>query len=192
MANEKDSFWDREVTQPTHNSWMAPLQTRLYINEMISGRPGVWPLDWFQEWLGGRRFRKALSVGCGTGALERDLLLRNICDTIDAFDASRVSIDIARAEAASAGYADRVNYYVADFNEPALPRATYDAIFFHQSAHHVAKLEKLFRAMLRAATADAVIYLDEFVGAVAKRMDPGATRAVGRGLPALPPLHPLL
>jgi SAM-dependent methyltransferase len=163
------TFWDSEVIQPTHNSWMAPAQTREYINELISGDPGKWPLDWFQRWLTasgleGQPFKRALSVGCGTGALERDLLLRNVCQQIDAFDSSSVSIDIARREAEQAGFSTRVRYFVGDFNAPSLPSGQYDAVFFHQSAHHVGKLERLFSAILSATTRNAVIYLDEFIG----------------------------
>ena len=164
MTREAAEFWDKQVAQPTHNSWMEPLRSRLYINEMVSGRSGGWPLDWLQEWLKGRRFTRALSVGCGTGALERDLILREMCDQIDAFDGSTASIEVARREADVAGYSKRIHYSIGDFNAPSLPRRTYDAVFFHQSAHHVGKLEKLYRALLDATTPDAIVYLDEFVG----------------------------
>lgn len=142
---------------------MEPLEVRHYINEMISGDRGVWPLEWFHAHLDGKRFKRALSIGCGTGVLERHLISMGICDRVDAFDASLASL----AEAAS--YARReklpIRYFAADFNEPALPREpVYDAIFWHQSLHHVGKLEKLFRAVLHAAKPDATIYLDEFIG----------------------------
>jgi len=142
---------------------MEPLEVRHYINEMISGDRGVWPLEWFQAQLNGKRFARALSIGCGTGALERHLISLGICDRVDAFDASLASL----AEAASAARREKlpIRYFAADFNEPALPREPlYDAIFWHQSLHHVGKLEKLFRAVLHAAKPGATIYLDEFIG----------------------------
>jgi SAM-dependent methyltransferase len=57
-----------------------------------------------------------------------------------------------------------VHYWVGDFNEPSLPSRKYDAVFFHQSAHHVGKLEKLFRALLGVLKPGGMVYLDEFVG----------------------------
>ncbi len=114
-------------------------------------------------WLGGRRFARALSIGCGSGALERDLIHRGICDRVDAFDGSMVSLHAAVGEARRLGLS-RVRYFAMDVNEPSLPRHTYDAVFFHQSAHHVAKLEKLFRAILFALEPDGIVYLDEYVG----------------------------
>jgi SAM-dependent methyltransferase len=157
-------FWNREVVEHTHVTWMGDPLIRTYINESLSGSPHGWPLNWFVEWLQGRTFRRALSVGCGSGGLERDLLTRGICEEIDAFDGSAESIRIANQEAERAGMADRIHYSIGDFNEPQLPPNTYDAVFAHHSMHHVAKLEKLYRALLRAMKPDALFYMDEFIG----------------------------
>lgn len=180
------AFWDREVVAPTHTSWMAHPDVRRHMNELVSGNPDYWPMDWFVAQYRDVSFDRALSIGCGTGALERDLIGRGLCRQVDAFDGSQVSIEIAAAEAQKAGIGDRVNYFVADFNEPRLPANTYDAVFFHQSAHHVAKLEKLFRAVLRTLKPDGIVYFDEFVGPSRTEWNDellGPARAVYRVLP---------
>ena len=153
-------FWDREVVERQHSEWMALLPVRLHINQLIGGGEPKWPIDWFQSWLQGRNFQRALSIGCGTGLLERDLISHGLCERIDAFDASMASLRIARDAASS----NRIRYYAADFNRCALPRKTYDIVFFHQSAHHVARLEYLFTQILRALKPDGLIYLDEYIG----------------------------
>jgi SAM-dependent methyltransferase len=158
------SFWDKEVRHPTHSSWMAHPVVREYINELISGNKGGWPFDWFQATYPNRRFSHGLSIGCGTGALERDVLRRGICDTLDAFDGSTVSLEIARSEAEAAGLADRIHYRTDDFNKTALPRSRYDIVFFHQSLHHVSRLERLLRQVLSALKPGGLVYLDEYVG----------------------------
>jgi SAM-dependent methyltransferase len=157
-------FWDRESAAPTHVSWMADPLVREYINESISGSPGVWPADWFTHWVSGRRFDTALSIGCGTGPLERDLLKRDLVGRFDAFDGSPGSLDIARQLAKDDGVEHRVDYFLGDFNAPRFPRRKYDIVFFHQSAHHVSKLEKIYSAILRALKPDGLLYLDEYVG----------------------------
>jgi len=160
-----EKFWDQEVVDPMLTSWMEDPLVREYINRSISGNAEpMWPIDWFQRWLGGRRFRRTLSIGCGSGALERDLVRRNVVDSIDAFDGSTNSLRLARQNADAEGLGKRIRYFAADFNEPALPPRTYDAVFIHQAAHHVAKLEKLYRAILRSMTPDAILYLDEYIG----------------------------
>src|ERR1051326_767475 len=160
------AYWDREATTPVtpvSHGWMAHPLVRHYINESISGREGGWPLDWFQETYP-RSFENALSIGCGTGALERDLLKRNVVNHIDAVDLSNESLAIARTEAANEGLQDRVHYCRADFNQLNLPRPTYNLICFHQSLHHVERLESLMRAVRAALKPGGILYLDEFVG----------------------------
>ncbi len=157
-------FWDCEVVERQHSEWMALLPVRLHINELIGGGERKWPIDWFESWLQGRKFRRALSIGCGSGALERDLIGRGLCQCMDAFDASITSLHIAQKAAQDAGLSDRIHYFAADFNRFALPRQAYDIVFFHQSAHHVARLERLFMQLLRALQAKGMIYLDEYIG----------------------------
>lgn len=157
-------FWDQESVAPTHVSWMGDQTVRDYINESISGSPHIWPISWFLQFIGERRFGRALSIGCGTGPLERDLIRRGICRQIDAFDGSPGSIDVARKLANEEGFGSRIHYYVDNFNEPKLARNAYDAVFFHQSLHHVAKLEKLMAAILRTLRRDGLLYLDEYIG----------------------------
>jgi SAM-dependent methyltransferase len=154
-------FWDREATAPVAppaHSWTANPAVRHYINRAVGGFEGSWPLDWFQSQYPGRVFERVLSVGCGTGALERDLLLRGITRQIDAFDGSAASIEIARRESPA------VNYFVGDFNTIALPRGRYDMVCFHQSLHHVAALERLLRHVRHSLRPGGLLYLDEFVG----------------------------
>jgi SAM-dependent methyltransferase len=169
--DQASRYWDREVVAQEYQSWMSHPRVRWAINAAVSGSPHEWPLDWFAGWLRGRVFERALSVGCGSGGLERDILQRGLCAHIDAFDASPESVRIAIEEAARAGLGDRVRYSVANFNEPQLPAGTYDIVFAHQSLHHVRKLEKLYRAVLRAIRPDGLFYLDEYVGPSREQWD---------------------
>lgn len=152
-------FWENELTASVHSGWMHFPAVRQHIIEQIGVGYG-WPMDWLLHHLNGRVFDRALSIGCGTGALERDLIQRGICRRVDAFDGAVASLAIAREEAKGLP----IRYFAADFNRPALPRGVYDAVFFHQSLHHVAKLERLLRAVMFALKPDGLLYLDEYVG----------------------------
>jgi SAM-dependent methyltransferase len=156
-------FWDREIIEQQFGGWLDHLHVRHYVNQLIGGERMMWPVEWFEHWLGGRTFERALSVGCGGGGFERGLVERGLCKRVDAFDASITSLHLARTAAKDAGLGDRIHYFAADFNEPVL-RGQYDAVFFQQSAHHVAKLEKLDRAILRALKPNGLVYMDEYVG----------------------------
>ncbi len=140
-------------------------QIRDYILRSISGSgESLWPLDWFERFLGERRFPRALSIGCGTGALERDIVRRNLAESVDAFDGSTNSLRLAKEQAAGEGVSQRIHYFAADFNRPVLTRSKYDAVFIHQALHHVEKLEKLLRSVHHILKPDGVLYLDEYVG----------------------------
>ena len=160
---------------------------REYIATSLSGTTrGIWPLDWLQSKLPGRRFRRALSIGCGAGALERDLIRRDLVDKVDAFDGSTNSLRVARNEAAAAGMTERIRYYAANFNEPVLPADKYDLVLIHQALHHVAKLEKLYRAIMRTLTRDGLLYLDEYIGPSRTDWTQEAMRSVRAVYDALP------
>lgn len=161
-------FWDREVVEKQHFNWMAIPEVRLYLNYRIArdtpeGEP-LWPIELFERFLQGRTFERGLSIGCGTGPLERELVKRGIVRRIDAFDGSVVSLWEARKEADALGFHDRIRYFAANFNDPVFPAATYDVVLFHQSAHHVAKLERLYRAIMKTLLPGGIVYLDEYVG----------------------------
>ena len=148
-------FWDREVLQEQHNTWLEEPAIHEYTNGLIGG----WSVDWFHRWLGGRTFRRALSIGCGGGSLERGLIERGVVKTIDAFDGSLTSLHVALR-----GAPQGVHYFAADFDRGVPSRGRYDLVLFHQSAHHVLHLERVFLSVLNTMTADGMVFLDEYVG----------------------------
>jgi len=158
------SFWDREIVEPTHVSWMDDPRVGESIDRLFGDGVPISRGDWFVARTHGRKFERGLSIGCGVGNLEREAIRRDICKRIDAFDGSLQSIRIAQVAATTEGYAERLRYFVANFNEPALPPDTYDIVFFNQSLHHVGNLEALYSAILRAMRPDALLYLDEYIG----------------------------
>jgi len=186
VHDKSRDFWNREVQAPTYVEWMGIPLIRRRINRLVSGEEGGWPLDWFERAYPGKKFERALSIGCGTGALERDLARRGICGSILAFDASMASLAIARREARAAGVADRIHYYAADFNAPILPGRSFDAVFIHQALHHVAKLEKLLREVLKALRPGGIFYLEELVGPSRDAWSAERLRPLAEAYAALP------
>jgi SAM-dependent methyltransferase len=156
-------FWDRETANPVLQSWMANADVRRYINRSTSGDDHASALDYFQPLLtrpGGR----ALSIGCGTGAFERELVRRGVVAAVDAFDGSLLSLAAARRAAAEAGYASQLRYFAADFDALVLREGAYDLVVAHQSLHHVTELERLYATIMTALKPDGMLYFDEYVG----------------------------
>jgi len=146
-------------------NWLrSPLVVRLYINPQISGRADQDWLAWLKEKYFPQPAARGLSLGCGTGALERRALELNLCRTLEACDLSPEAIAAAQADAARAGLADRLRFFVADLNALELPAANYDLILCPMSLHHVRALERLFAQARAALRPGGLLALNEYVG----------------------------
>jgi len=158
-------YWDAQVISREAETtlWMSAPEIRDYIAQNIGGDRPRFGVEWLRD-VTHRRFERALSIGCGAGGFERSLVSLDICDRVDAFDAGVFSLTQARREAREAGMADRIHYFAADFNRPAFARARYDLVVSHQSLHHVAKLERVYREIRKALRPGGLLFLDEYVG----------------------------
>ena len=59
--------------------------------------------------------KNALDIGCGSGALHHELLLRNIVKEVLALDASEAFLSAAASNAQEMGLEDRLDYQLGDF-----------------------------------------------------------------------------
>ncbi len=154
--------------------WQGHPTVREAINARISGDSGVWPLDWFRGAFAERLpFARALSIGCGAGALERDLVAKGICERITGIDVAGPPLEKARQDAAAAGLSDRIAYEQADAREVLAARTGgLDAVFFHASLHHFDRLDDLLRLVAGALAPGGLLYVDEYVGPSRRQWHP--------------------
>ncbi len=143
--------------------WQSHPVTAAAINRRISGDP-------MQGWVAYTKHRhivqpvgRALSLGCGAGSLERELLHLDVCASIDAFDVAPDAIEVARAAADAAGFGHRVHYEVRDLNGLRLDQS-YDAVFVAQSLHHIEELEHVLSEAANALKPDGWFVMNEYVG----------------------------
>jgi SAM-dependent methyltransferase/predicted O-methyltransferase YrrM len=147
--------------------WMAHPMVRARINTLIAGDPdcdAYGRLERLYRERGWRLpIRDAISLGCGFGNLERDLVGRGLVQSIDAYDLAEGAIEQARRLASAGGF-QGIRYHVADLDTLALPAVSADAVFAHQSVHHVERLEALYATVRDALRPGGVFHLHEFVG----------------------------
>jgi SAM-dependent methyltransferase len=155
-------FWGRAFVHGGLLTWMSEEAVRKYINQSVTGSPGLWPIEWLQTFVPSP-FTTALSLGCGEGALERDLLSKRLCTCIVGIDISTAALKMAEAKAREAGLTG-IQYCQGDLNKLDLPAASFDAAFFHQSLHHVEDLDSCLSAVASALRPDGLVYFDEYVG----------------------------
>jgi len=135
---------------------------REYINESVTGSPNVWPIEWLKTVVPSP-FTAAVSIGCGEGALERDLLSKRLCTSILGIDLSMEALRLAESKAAEQGLAG-ARYEQGDMNALRLPAASFDAAFFHQALHHAEDLDACLSATAFSLRPGALVYSDEYVG----------------------------
>jgi SAM-dependent methyltransferase len=164
-ADESDAerYWGHAFEQGGVRTWMSEERCRLAINEMITGSRNEWPMEWFQRVFSPESSSIGLSLGCGDGALERDVRRKGVCREITGIDLSGRALELAAATAADEGL-DGVFYERADFNDLDLDSDRFDIVFFHQAMHHVANLEGCVQQIQRTLKKDGLFYLDEYVG----------------------------
>lgn len=146
--------------------WLADADIRRAVNAAVAGSPDEWPLEWFaREYAGILPFERCAVIGCGTGALERDLLLKRIATHVTAIDVAPAAVQFAEEEAERSGLHPHISYAVSD--AAAFLRANdgvFDAVFFHGSLHHLEPVEEILRLAKTALRPGGLLYLDEYIG----------------------------
>ena len=163
IAAGAGAYWDQQATGAPSVYWADHTLVRESVNRWVTGEPGLWPIDALRgRWLP-RSFGLGLSIGCGTGSLERCLRKVGSCERLDAFDLSAASIRKARRLAAQEGI-DGIEYRVENCDELRLAPRRYDIVFFDHSLHHIADPDRLLDETLSALKDGGYLYLDEYVG----------------------------
>jgi len=158
-------FWDAGAPgEPEDRYWGSQPLVRRAINRRVTGDPNRWPMEWFAARYAPTPLPLGLSVGCGTGLLERDILAKGLCERVEGVDFSPEAITEAERAAEEAGLARRLDYRVEDINVIRLPPARYDAVFFHGSLHHIRNVERVLGEVRSALKPGGLVFVDEYMG----------------------------
>lgn len=145
--------------------WTELQQIQEVLNVRVSGDPAVNPyLHLLRTRLAGRLpVPRALTIGCGTGELERGLSPLGFAAAHEGIDVAPGAVAKAAAAAGVAGLS-HLRYRVADANSLRLEPESLDVVFGVHSIHHVAELEHVFEEVARALKPGGLLFLNEFVG----------------------------
>jgi SAM-dependent methyltransferase len=158
-------FWDAGAPgEPEDRYWGSQPLVRRAINRRVTGDPNRWPMEWFADRYAPTPLPLGLSVGCGTGLLERDILAKGVCSRIEGVDFSPESIADAERCAEEAGLSWRLSYRVEDINAIRLAPKRYDVVFFHGSLHHIRNVERVLEEVRGALKPGGLVFVDEYMG----------------------------
>jgi SAM-dependent methyltransferase len=132
----------------------------------------------------GLNFEHGLTLGCGAGRCERELLAKGVCRSFHGIDISEKAITAAREIAKERDLP--ITYEVADLNFVALPEKTFDLVVAQTSLHHVLFLERVAEQVWRSLKTDGYLWIHDFIGETQWQYDPKRLSLVNGILAALP------
>lgn len=146
--------------------WLAnPIIHKLYQHRAVGGRSYSHWLDFCIEHFVRKNnpVDRILSVGCGSGNLERHLAKLNAFKELDAIDIAPISIEIAKQKAEEENIKG-INYECRNVEESNFPGKDYDAVFYNMSLHHMFHIDKILEQTREVMKPDAFLFVNEYVG----------------------------
>jgi SAM-dependent methyltransferase len=110
----------------------------------------------------GLTFEHGLTLGCGAGRCERDLISRGVCRSFHGIDISEHAVAKARETAKEQGLP--LTYDVADLNFVKLPEKTFDLVVAQTCLHHILFLEHVADQIWRSLKSDGYLWIHDFIG----------------------------
>jgi SAM-dependent methyltransferase len=130
------------------------------------------------------KFENGLTLGCGAGRCERQLVGRGVCRSFHGIDISEKAIATAREIAKEQDLP--LTYEVADLNFLELPEKTFDLVVAQTSLHHVLFLERVAEIVWRSLRSDGYLWIHDFIGETQGQYDPKRLSIMNRILAILP------
>jgi SAM-dependent methyltransferase len=130
---------------------------------------------------------RGISVGCGTGALERNLVDGGVCLEVVGVDVAPAAVQVAAREAGGRP----LSYVVLDIETEPLPPGPYDIAFFNSVLHHVNRLDFCIQQVHSSLEEGALLVLCEFVGPSRFQWLPEQLRLAADMYGFLPPAYRL-
>ncbi len=133
--------------------------TNRMINRRISGDEAV---NWWRHFARqtGKVFERALILNCGNGWVEREMFDGGLIREAVGIDYSEELL----SEARSAAEGRRLHYVRTNINAQAYPAGRFDLVVNHAAAHHVVRLDRVFRNLCRLLPHDGWLLSLDYVG----------------------------
>lgn len=161
-------YWDDVEThigkEQLEAFWMSHPAVRACLNGRITGNPHQWPLDWFKIRLASRLpFSDSLSVGCGTGSLEREVVKIGITRRVLGIDVAEHPLEYARTKAEEEGLTG-IEYRCADAWNVLDGGRRFDSVFVHAALHHFDRPADLLGRIREVLNPGGILYIDDYIG----------------------------
>ncbi|PYJ04413.1 MAG: hypothetical protein DME39_07030 [Verrucomicrobia bacterium] len=130
------------------------------------------------------KFENGLTLGCGAGRCERDLVSRGVCRSFHGIDISEEAIAAAREIAKEQNLP--LTYEVADLNFVELPEKRFDLVVAQTCLHHVLFLERVAEQAWHSLKSNGYLWIHDYVGETQQQYDPKRLSIMNQVLAVLP------
>ena len=130
------------------------------------------------------KFENGLTLGCGAGRCERDLVSRGVCRSFHGIDISEEAIAAAREIAKQQNLP--LTYEVADLNFVELPEKRFDLVVAQTCLHHVLFLERVAEQAWHSLKSNGYLWIHDYVGETQQQYDPKRLSTMNQVLAVLP------
>jgi SAM-dependent methyltransferase len=130
------------------------------------------------------KFEHGLTLGCGAGRRERELVQNGICQSFHGIDISENAIATARKIAREQNLP--LTYEVADLNFVKLPEKKFDLVVAQTCLHHILFLERVAEQVWRSLRSTGYLWIHDFIGETQGQYDSKRLTIMNQLLAALP------
>jgi SAM-dependent methyltransferase len=132
----------------------------------------------------GLTFEHGLTLGCGAGRCERDLISRGVGLSFHGIDISERAIAKAREIAKDQNLP--LTYEVADLNFVRLPKKTFDLVVAQTCLHHILFLEHVAEHIWHSLKGNGYLWIHDYIGETQWQYDPQRVSIANKILRVLP------
>ena len=188
-TERSEQLWAEEADERVRYGrgfhWVESPVVQEYLNRNATGDPAQnWIAHSVDRWLSEVPEPRVLSLGCGGGVFERNLLGVLPRAHVTGMDFSAGAIALARQRASEAGC--NIEYHVADLNVIDLPRDSFDVVFASGALHHIHELDRLLLQIRDSLSENGFLIASEYVGPNQLQWIPAQVKAINELLALLP------
>ncbi|RDU98394.1 class I SAM-dependent methyltransferase [Trinickia dinghuensis] len=109
-------------------------------------------------------FARGVSIGCGTGSKERNVIRSGLVQHFTLFELSSVAVEQGRAQAAREGLEANMTFRMEDGMAAETGEGVYDVVYWNNALHHMFDVKAALEWSRRVLRKGGVMLMDDFVG----------------------------
>lgn len=109
-------------------------------------------------------FARGVSIGCGTGSKECNVIRSGLVKHFTLFELSSVAVEQGRAQAEQAGLSQNMTFRMEDGLTVETGDGMYDLVYWNNALHHMFDVKAALEWSWRVLRKGGVLLMDDFVG----------------------------